>query len=72
MVTDFWIISLFALQGTAVVALGGLLAALKVTGGTLADHKFLFLGAGEVLSKHVFLILRFECFFHIKQHPFSF
>lgn len=35
------------IQGTAVVVLGGLLAALKLTGGTLADHTFLFLGAGE-------------------------
>lgn len=35
------------IQGTAVVVLGGLLAALKSTGGTLADHTFLFLGAGE-------------------------
>ena len=35
-------------QGTAVVVLGGLLGALKITGGTLADHTFLFLGAGEV------------------------
>ncbi|MCO5553289.1 hypothetical protein L7F22_006810 [Adiantum nelumboides] len=35
------------IQGTAVVVLGGLLAALKLSGGTLADHTFLFLGAGE-------------------------
>lgn len=35
------------IQGTAVVVLGGLVAALKLTGGTLADHTFLFLGAGE-------------------------
>lgn len=35
------------IQGTAVVVLGGILAALKLTGGTLADHTFLFLGAGE-------------------------
>ena len=35
------------MQGTAVVVLGGILAALKLTGGTLADHTFLFLGAGE-------------------------
>jgi malate dehydrogenase (oxaloacetate-decarboxylating)(NADP+) len=30
------------------VVLAGLLAALKLVGGTLADHTFLFLGAGEV------------------------
>jgi malic enzyme len=38
----------FAFQGTAAVVLAGLVASLKVTGGTLADHTFLFLGAGEV------------------------
>jgi hypothetical protein len=37
------------LQGTAAVALAGLIAALPLTGGALADHKFLFFGAGEVI-----------------------
>lgn len=36
------------LQGTAAVVLAGLIAALKFVGGTLADHTFLFFGAGEV------------------------
>ncbi|PNX58524.1 NADP-dependent malic enzyme chloroplastic-like, partial [Trifolium pratense] len=35
--------------GTASVVLAGVVAALKLIGGdTLTDHKFLFLGAGEV------------------------
>ncbi|XP_022961685.1 NADP-dependent malic enzyme-like [Cucurbita moschata] len=35
------------IQGTASVVVAGLLAALKLVGGTLAEHTFLFLGAGE-------------------------
>lgn len=36
------------LQGTASVVLAGLIASLKLLGGALCDHTFLFLGAGEV------------------------
>ncbi|MQL05420.1 NAD-dependent malic enzyme, partial [Escherichia coli] len=35
------------IQGTAAVVLAGVVSALKLIGGILAEHTFLFLGAGE-------------------------
>jgi hypothetical protein len=46
--SSFYCLFFLFFQGTAAVVLAGVVAALKLIGGTLAEHTFLFLGAGEV------------------------
>jgi malate dehydrogenase (oxaloacetate-decarboxylating)(NADP+) len=46
------------IQGTAAVALGGLMAALRITGGTLGERPWLFVGAGSANTGIANLLVR--------------
>jgi malate dehydrogenase (oxaloacetate-decarboxylating)(NADP+) len=46
------------IQGTAAVALGGLTAALRITGGTLGERPWLFVGAGSANTGIANLLVR--------------
>ncbi|KAI7987037.1 hypothetical protein LOK49_LG13G02342 [Camellia lanceoleosa] len=55
------------IQGTAAVVLAGLVAALKLLGGSLAEQTFLFLGAGEQSYSSIMFLNDAQ----IPQPPFS-
>lgn len=52
------------------MVLAGVVSALKLMGGDLADHKFLFLGAGEVRISCSFTINFYHNFFFFKNQFF--